>query len=69
MPVNGLKLDGPKIRYLRENLGHTLRSFADISGVGYGNIGHIERGSRRASPTNAKKIADALGVTVKEIRA
>ncbi len=67
-PSGGIALQGDKLRTLRENSGHSIRSLAKTIGLSYQMLGMVELGQRRASPSTAKAIADALGVTVQEIR-
>ena len=68
MPTGGIRLNGPKVRTLRENAGHSIRTLAAEIGISPQMIGAVELGERRASPPVAKAIADVLGVTLEEIR-
>ena len=68
MPSGGIRLKGQTLRHLRQNAGHSIRSLAASIGMSYQMLGALELGERRASPPTAKAVADALGVTVEEIR-
>jgi len=68
MPSGGVRLNGPKVRDLRIDAGHSIRTLAVEVGISPQMIGAVELGDRRPSPPVAKAIADALGVTLKEIR-
>ncbi len=67
-PSGGIALNGNKLRTLRQNAGHSIRSLAKEVGISYQMLGMVELGDRRASPPVGKRIAEALGVTLKEIR-
>ncbi len=51
----------------REWAGLTQEDLAEISGVARNTISRIERGYQPARPSTAKKLADALGVTPRDL--
>ena len=56
-----------KLKELREERALSQGGLAALSGVAKDTIGQVERGNRRAYPTTARKLADALGVEPKEL--
>ena len=56
-----------KLKELREERALSQRGLAALAGVAKDTIGQIERGKRKAHPTTARKLADALGVEPKEL--
>lgn len=53
---------GKRVREYRIKLGLTQEELADKSNIHYSFLGHIERGSKKASLETISKIADALSV-------
>ncbi len=49
---------GARVRELRESLGHTQTSFADMIGISPANISRIESGIHRLCPKTARRICD-----------
>ncbi len=65
-----MRLDGPGLRRLRELSGHHLATLSAASGVSISYISEYERGRPvNVSGPIAKKLADALGVTVADLAA
>ena len=58
---------GQKIRVEREKQKLLQRELADIAGVPVRTIGRIERGEVDVRLGTVKKIADALGVAVRDL--
>ncbi|MFD5674837.1 helix-turn-helix domain-containing protein [Streptomyces sp. NPDC127040] len=56
-----------QIRRLREEAGYGLNAFARSVGVDPSHLSRIERQQARPSPEVLKRIADGLGVAIKEI--
>ena len=56
----------PRLREWREAMGETQVTLADKSGVAEHTISRIEHGAS-LRPTTARKLADALGVTVADL--
>jgi len=54
---------GEQVRKLRRNQNLTIEQLAEKVGVSVSFIGHIERGSRKASIETFVKISHALGVS------
>jgi transcriptional regulator with XRE-family HTH domain len=61
-------LPGLTLKQLRENAGLTQEGLGKLTGVTQHCISQIESGGRRGSVRTMKKIADALGVTVTDLR-
>ena len=60
-------LDGNKVAALRRQSGLNQGEFAQLVEVSQQSISDIERGRWGTSPDRAKRIAEALGVTVADI--
>jgi len=58
---------GQRVRELRTANGLSQEALAEVCDLDRTYIGGIERGERNVSLINIKKIADALGVPVKEL--
>lgn len=56
-----------KIRQIREEKGYTQRDVADVLGLVPASYNKIENGKTALTVENLQKIADFLGVSVKEI--
>ena len=65
--MRGMEVDGMKLKELREERALSQRGLAALSGVSPDTIGRVERGDRRAYPSTARRLADALGVEPKEL--
>lgn len=57
-----------RIRAFRKLKGYTQHQLADVLDVSVAVLGSIERGTRRADTKMLARIAEALGVTIAEIR-
>ena len=62
-----MKVNGVKLRELREQQALSLRELSDLSGVNYNAIWRIEVGRTGAQPRTVRKLAAALGVKPKEL--
>lgn len=62
-----MKIDGEKLKRLREGQLMTLRELAKASGADHSSISEYERGLRNPHPATIKKLAKALGVEPKEL--
>lgn len=62
-----VRIDGPKLRVLRERKGLSVTQFAAMVGLSYPTMHGIERGDRRTSLTSISKIAVALGVRIEDL--
>ncbi len=60
-------LNGAKIAKLRRQSGLTQTQFAELVEVSKQSMSDIERGRWGTSPARAKRIAEALGITVADI--
>ena len=58
---------GQKIRSIREKMGLLQRELADSAGAPVRTIGRIERGEVDVRLGTLKKIADALGVSLRDL--
>ena len=54
---------GKQIRRQRQNMGWTQEQLAEVIGVSTSFIGHIERGTRKASIDTLVEIANAMQVS------
>lgn len=59
---------GKRLRELREAKELTLVALGELAGMGYQEIARIERGEREPTWTTALRLADALGVSLDELR-
>jgi len=67
MPVLDLiSLDPNKLSYLASLRGWVRKDIAQAAGLSYVPVAHIFRG-KGISPRTAKRIADALGVTIADL--
>jgi len=58
---------GSKVRSIRKSLGISQELLADLSGLDRSYVGGVERGERNVSLGNIEKIAQALGVEIKDL--
>ena len=62
-----MKVNGVKLRELREQQALSLRELSELSGVNYNAIWRIEVGRTGAQPRTVRKLAAALDVKSKEL--
>lgn len=62
-----LKLFGRRIKELRKTKGLTQEQLAEILGLYQKQIGNIETGSYFTTMPNLEKLANALGVEIKDL--
>ena len=62
-----LKVDGKRLRQLRQERALSLRDLSHITGVAHDTISDLETGKRNAQPRTIRVLADALGVKPKEL--
>jgi transcriptional regulator with XRE-family HTH domain len=63
-----LRVDGDKLRDLRERRAFSVRELAKVSGVSTEVIGALENGRRdTAWPRSIRRLANALGVSPEEL--
>jgi len=60
-------LFGEKLRNIRLELGYSQEELSFKTGLHRTYISSVERGKRNISITNIKKIADALGIKMKDL--
>ena len=63
-----IMLDGPKVKRLRENAGLTIDSLSKQMGVSRWTVSRTERSLTGMSVSNAAKLAECLGVSLKSLR-
>jgi XRE family transcriptional regulator, regulator of sulfur utilization len=63
-----VKIHPATIRHLREDRGLGLTALAATAGISHGHLSDIESGRRDPSPVVADSLAQALGVTVADLR-
>ena len=63
-----IKIDPEKLRQARHNAGYSLRELSKIVGIDHNEIWKYENGRRNPYPRNIRRLAEALGVEVRDIR-
>jgi transcriptional regulator with XRE-family HTH domain len=58
---------GPRVRALREGIGHSLRELADRSGVSAPMLSQVERGETSPTLAIAERIACGLDLTLSQL--
>lgn len=58
---------GKKLRQLRENMSYSQKQVAELSGLSCGFISQVERDQVDPSLASLKKLANALGVKLKDL--
>ncbi len=58
---------GEKLRKIRLDLGYSQEELSFKAGLHRTYISSVERGKRNISLTNIKKLADALGLKMKDL--
>ena len=66
IPTHRLEF-GQRIRALRTERGFSQESFAHAAGLDRTYVGGIERGERNVALDNIYRLAQALGVAVREL--
>lgn len=56
-----------RLREVREELGYSQKELSDKTGVALSTISGIELGKHKARPATLRKLADAMGVDIREI--
>jgi transcriptional regulator with XRE-family HTH domain len=64
-----VRIDVEKLRELREERALSLRELSEASGVSHTTIWEHERGKEGAHPRTVRLLAEALGVTPRELMA
>jgi transcriptional regulator with XRE-family HTH domain len=67
MTKNGGPDVGRRLRYLREEQGHSLRSLSEQSGLSINAISQIERGENSPTVASLYRLAEALRVQITEL--
>lgn len=62
-----LVMVGAQVRYLREARGLTQAELGHAIGINLNLLGRIERGHQNATLLTLARIADGLGVTVRDL--
>jgi transcriptional regulator with XRE-family HTH domain len=57
-----------RVRECREDAGYSIRELSEMAGVSHVTITHLENGRTVPHPRTLRKIAGALGVSVRELR-
>ena len=57
-----------RVRECREDAGYSIRELSEMAGVPHVTITHLENGRTVPYPKTLRKIAEALGVSVRELR-
>jgi transcriptional regulator with XRE-family HTH domain len=64
-----VRIDVEKLKELREEQALSLRELAEASGVSHTTIWEHERGKEGAHPRTVRLLAEALGVSPRELMA
>jgi transcriptional regulator with XRE-family HTH domain len=62
-----VRIDVEKLKSLREEQALSLRELAEVSGVSHTTIWEHERGKEGAHPRTVRLLAQALGVTPRDL--
>jgi predicted transcriptional regulator len=62
-----IRVDGERLRRIRQERALSLRDLGDRSGVSFDSIHKLETGRRQAQPRTVRKLAEALGVEAEEL--
>jgi transcriptional regulator with XRE-family HTH domain len=62
-----VKINGAKLRELRQRKMLSLRELGERSGVAFDNINKLENERRAAQPRTVRRLAEALGVEPGEL--
>jgi mRNA interferase RelE/StbE len=57
----------PNLKYYRMLAGYTQRDLAEAAGVNRVTVANLELGRSHVGPHTLKKLADALGVSTREL--
>jgi transcriptional regulator with XRE-family HTH domain len=66
--LKGAALKLPRLKEVRELHGWSQKKLAEESGVSRDSISNYETGQREAWPATARKLADAVGVEIADLR-
>lgn len=61
-----LKWFGCRLRAIRHQRNLSQEGLAELAGIDRTYVGGVERGERNLSVLNVKRLADALGINVKD---
>jgi transcriptional regulator with XRE-family HTH domain len=64
-----VRVDGAKIRRLREERGYERKEFALLVGISANRVYKIEKASNQTRPLTLRRIAAVLGVPTQELLA
>ncbi len=64
-----VRVDGAKIRRLREERGYERKEFALLVGISANRVYKIEKASNQTRPLTLRRIAAVLGVPPQELAA
>jgi transcriptional regulator with XRE-family HTH domain len=56
-----------RLREVREELGFTQKELSEKTGIALSTISGIETGKHKARPATLRKLANAMGVDIREI--
>lgn len=62
-----LKWFGRRLREIRHQRNLSQEELAELAGIDRTYVGGVERGERNLSVLNVKRLADALGINVKDL--
>ena len=56
-----------RLREVREELGYSQKELSEKTGVALSTISGIETGKHKARPATLRKLAEAMGVDIREV--
>ena len=62
-----IKVDGVRLRQIRQEQALSLRDLSESSGVAHDTINKLETGKREAQPRTIRSLAETLGVEPREL--
>jgi transcriptional regulator with XRE-family HTH domain len=64
-----MRVDGERLKELRDDKVLTMEELADLSGVSYNTVYRLEHGRSEARQSSVKKLARVLGVAPRDLLA
>lgn len=58
----------PGLRQARQRSGRTQRELGELAGVGKGTVSELEAGRRGAYPRTIRRLAEALGTKIADLK-
>ena len=68
MPQIRIRIDPEKLRAARHQAGYSLRELSQVSGIDHNELWKYENARRNPHPRNIRRLAETLGVEVRDLR-